>query len=149
MFRAIIKIDPLFVNSRVFPWDVLGIWTPKVGPVHSYLCVILAEFGDHDEQVFLRGKPAMFELERFAKKTDSLSNSIFSYCESIYKKPQSERKNTADEVLGFLQTNQDFRKKIQKRLDILFLEGLALFPEECIPVEWRKYAGRKEDFYLL
>lgn len=132
----LLRIDYLFQDYRRFPWDVLGLTVPKAGPLHSYLCSILADFAPEDWRYFMRGLPSMRELNRAARLlqgSGSVITDIQVYTESHSNLRLSERVDVAQEVLDFLSRHKEFRAHTQKTLDRLWRQGLICVPRECEP----------------
>lgn len=129
----LLKIDHLFDDHTRFPWDVVGLTVPKIGSVHSYLCSTLAPWAEPAFQDFMRNTPSRRELARAAKAAGGVIADIFNYCEVIYELPQSERVDTAHEVLGFLARHRGFRDHVQKTLDRLWRQGLISVPRSMEP----------------
>lgn len=132
----LLKIDYLFQNYRRFPWDVLGLTVPKAGPLHSYLCSILADFASDEWREFMRGLPSMRELNRAARLLHGSGHVIVDiqlYTESHSTLMLSERVDVAQEVLDFLSRHKGYRAHAQKTLDRLWRQGLICVPRECLP----------------
>jgi hypothetical protein len=130
----LLKTDYLFSSYRRFPWDILGLTVPKVGPVHSYLTSILAPWGEDSYREFMRGSPSWREVQRAARVSGSqVLVDIASYCSQLYELRPSDRADVAQEVLNFLFRNSDFRLYVQKTLDRLYLQDLILVPEQVRP----------------
>jgi len=130
-----VNIDPLFKNYMVFPWDIMGLTVPMVGSLTAYLSKITAQYGNHNEQLFLTGFPSLRSLEAFYKKDteNMLAAQIHSYASRKEAARQSERACVADEVLSFLRNYPPFVNAMQKKFDSLYRQGLILIPEECKP----------------
>ena len=133
----ILKIDHLFEDYRRFPWDVLGLTVPKAGPLHSYLCSILADFAPPDDwRGFMKGLPSMRELNRAARLLHGSGHVIVDiqlYTESHSSLRLSERVDVAQEVLDFLSRHKEYRAHAQKTLDRLWRQGLICVPGRCLP----------------
>lgn len=129
----LLRIGYFFDESRRFPWDILHTGIPKVGPVHSYICTILAPWVEDGWREFMRGNPSMHELRRAAKENPGLMTDIVTYCTQLDNIPRMDRTDVAQEVLDFLALHQGFRKHVQKTLDRLWQQGLILVPKEVRP----------------
>ena len=130
-----VYIDHLFKSYRSFPWDIMGFGVPQYAPLHSYLCQMLASYGNHKEKVFLLGKPSLGELERFHKLDDqnALSMTIHAYASKKEDMRKYDRPLVAEEVLDFLRSFPPFVENVQKTIDNLYGQGLILIPEICQP----------------
>jgi len=129
----LLKIGYFFEESRRFPWDVLHTGVPCVGPIHSYLCTILAPWSEDEYREFMKGKPSMRELRRAAMVYEGVLAQIVTYCDNLDNLPRSGRKSVSQEVLDFLARNYDFRRHAQKTLDRLWVQGLISVPREVEP----------------
>ena len=97
-----------------FPWDWFQLSIPCYGPVHGYLCTILAAHGNGAEKLFLPQKPSLKELTRFVDGEDNTNNAakdILRYCERIYGLAKEDRDSTPAEVLRYLSQNDKFMKE--------------------------------------
>ena len=130
--RGKVRIRPLLDDPLRFPWDIMDLTYPVAGPVHSYICYALAKYQPEKQRSFLMGKPALFELRKFAGKYEgSLAKDIIDYVDDIEE--GYVFRSTARWVLGFLVTDQEFIADFQSRIDRLYLAGLISIPEECKP----------------
>jgi hypothetical protein len=129
----LINIDYFLRDSRKFPWNILSTGVPKVGPVHTYLCTMLADFAPEGYREFMKHLPSMRELRRAAGvEPESIMIEIFKYCEQCYNMPASQRPNVAQEVLGFLSSHKGYRKYVQTTLDTKYRAGLISVPKGAL-----------------
>jgi len=121
--------DWFFHNPLYFPWDIVGLDRPMIGPVHSYIASICARYErDQGIKSYLSGSPHWGSIERFATEGAQEDRhpvivAIYQYCSSLYKKSNSDRRNTEFEVLGFLEGVQDFRVEFRNQLLYLYGQG--------------------------
>jgi hypothetical protein len=125
--EGLVNIDPLFKNKFKFPWDFAGLTLPCAGSCHSYIANALAPLYP-ELQTILAGKPAMFELRRFAKlEGGEIFQEIADYCDRV----ESHRDSVATKVLNFLSTHRAFKAAFQVKIDAAYRQGIITIPDEC------------------
>ena len=121
-----VNTDWFLIDPLNFPWHLYdGI--PKTGTTHSYLCSMLKQYGEHNEQSFLAGRPSWRELQ---KNDGKLSKVISEYCRNVYS---FDRRSSEAEVLGFLRRFAPFKEDFQKKIDTLYFSGRMSVPDHCKP----------------
>jgi len=128
--------DWFFQNPRHFPWEIMGLDRPMVGPVHSYIARICAKY-EQEQGVknYLSGSPHWGSIERFATQGAQEDRhptivAIHQFCSKLYDKSKYDRRNTEYEVLSFLEGVQDFRAEFSKMLMYLWKQDrITLRPE--------------------
>lgn len=139
-----IYVPPFFENALAFPWDIMGYGVPKAGPVHSYLCTILAPLANQIEKPFLMGRPSFSEIGRLAQwtkyaiseglipeqKQPFVCGKIHEYCSEIYS--SKYRTDVAQEVLNCLRRFEQYQNFLKSRLDSLWRQGLISIPGEYL-----------------
>lgn len=123
MEESTVYIDYYFRSDR-FPWDILGLTVPRVGNVHSNLCVVMANY-DSPQAYFLRSRPTLRELKRFAEEEGGTAADIYTYSNRFSDSEQSLEKL----VLNFLEGNAEFTKMFQKRMNVLWADKRIYVPE--------------------
>ena len=137
-----IYVPSFFENHRAFPWDVLGYTIPKYAGVHSYVCSMIGPLANSIERPLLDHRPSMRELGRLAKaimaaeakpkdyENPLVVNDIHKYCEALYERPNSERKDVAQEVLDCLRRFEFYQEWVRDRLDYLWRQNLISIPRQ-------------------
>lgn len=127
---GLVNIDPFFKSKFKFPWDFMGLTLPCAGSCHSYIASAVSPFYPEPIRVILNGKPAMFEMRRFAKLADgNIFNEIVTFCDRV----ESDRDSVATKVLNFLSAHKGFRDALQIKIDAAYRQGTVSIPSECKP----------------
>ncbi|MEM4379111.1 MAG: hypothetical protein QXL01_00290 [Thermoplasmatales archaeon] len=118
-----------FSNPIYFPWHIMNLDRPRVGPLHGYLCTICARYEKHPGfKTYLSGPPHWGSIKKFATEplkedTNIFIEAIYKYCSIRYEKSASDRRDVDIEVVGFLEGFQEFRNDFYKRLLTLWRNG--------------------------
>ena len=140
MPEGLVNIDPFFKSKFKFPWDFMGLTLPCAGGTHSYIASAVAPYYPEQIRVLLTGKPAMFELRRFAKlEGGNIFNEIVQFCDGC----ESDRDSVAVKVLNFLARHKGFRDAFQLRIDAAYRAGTVSIPKECEPGsgKWQRHTN--------
>lgn len=112
-----LDIKSLMTSVLNFPWELIGIERPMVGQVHSYLAEILSIYEPNNRE-FYNSHPTLRELDRFAKASEgpTVAKSIVEFCERLYDRPRSERRNVDAEVLEYLSYQPKFIQDLREEM---------------------------------
>jgi hypothetical protein len=134
-------IEPalLFENEYTFPWEIIGMDRPKIGPVHSYICEALCIFMAPELRPFLRGRPSLGHLRRLGDQIPNISQ-IVAYCESV----QQDRGSVGLKVVNFLKRDPEVRDYIGKRIDERVRSGLLIPATKFLTHEGREWLAAQK-----
>lgn len=124
-----VNVSYFFRNPDGFPWDILGLSRPYIGPLHSYMCDAALFFCSHEERPILEQRPAFFELQKLAKEYSGIFESIVNSCSQT-----TECRITKARILvSWLSSQPEFVKVMQSKLDSMWRQGLISIPEGARP----------------